>query len=211
MGKASGRRSPADKYDERRRALAESALKTLGELGYARASLREIANNSDFSHGVVHYYFEDKHDLIVYCVREYNLVCVRRYDDVVADSTTADELLSGFADQLVLTLDQDAAMHRLWYDVRAQSMFEERLRDVVVEIDGWLEDMIWRVASRYAELAGSEPAMPPAVFYAIFDGLFQQALIKLTLGAEGVLDELRALVHQMLPTMVKAPITVLVT
>ena len=65
MGKESGRRSPVDKYDERRRALAESALKTLGELGYARTSLREIANNSEFSHGVVHYYFADKLGLVV--------------------------------------------------------------------------------------------------------------------------------------------------
>ena len=48
---------PADKFDERRDELAESALKTLGELGYARTSLREIAQNSEFSHGVVHYYF----------------------------------------------------------------------------------------------------------------------------------------------------------
>ena len=46
-------------------------------------------------------------------------------------------------------------MHRLWYDVRTQSMFEERLRDVAIEIDGWLEDMIWRIVSRYAELSGT--------------------------------------------------------
>ena len=187
MGNATGRRSPADKHDERRRALAQSALKTLGEIGYARASLREIANNSDFSHGVVHYYFEDKHDLIVYCVREYKAVCVRRYDGVVADSTTPEELAAGFADQLVLTLDEDAAMHRLWYDVRTQSMFEERLRDVAVEIDGWLEDMIWRIVSRYAELAGAEPAMPAPVIYAMFDGLFQQALMNVTVGRDGAL------------------------
>ena len=51
---------PVDKFDARRDQLAESALKTLGELGYARTTLREIANNSTFSHGVVHYYFEDK-------------------------------------------------------------------------------------------------------------------------------------------------------
>ncbi|WP_278257968.1 TetR family transcriptional regulator [Nocardioides convexus] len=60
MTTAPARRTPADKHDERRRALAESALRTLGELGYARSSLREIANNSEFSHGVVHYYFTDK-------------------------------------------------------------------------------------------------------------------------------------------------------
>ena len=54
-------RTPASsreqKYDERRTQLAESALATLGELGYARTSLREIAQNCAFSHGVVHYYF----------------------------------------------------------------------------------------------------------------------------------------------------------
>ncbi|WP_322938447.1 TetR/AcrR family transcriptional regulator [Nocardioides bizhenqiangii] len=208
MGNASGRRSPADKYDERRRALAESALKTLGQLGYARASLREIAHNSDFSHGVVHYYFEDKHDLIVYCVREYKTMCVRRYDGVVAESTTPEELLEGFADQLVLTLEEDAAMHRLWYDVRTQAMFEARLRDVAVEIDGWLEAMMARIVSRYAELAGGQPAMSPPMAYAIFDGMFHQALMNLTLGNDEALDQIRTVVHQLLPTMIEAPVRV---
>ena len=87
-GTKAARRAPADKYDERRDQLAESALQTLGELGYARTSLREIANNSEFSHGVVHYYFPDKLELIVYCVRYYKAQCVTRYDGVVADSTT---------------------------------------------------------------------------------------------------------------------------
>lgn len=200
------RKPPADKYDDRRRALAESALITLGELGYAKASLREIANNSEFSHGVVHYYFQDKHELIVYCVREQKSVCVRRYDGVVADSTTPEELASGFADKLVETLSDDTAMHRLWYDVRTQSMFEERLREVAAEIDGWLEDMVWRIVSRYAELAGGEPAMPPSVLYGIIDGLFQQALIGVTVGKPGVLEELRALVHGLMPTLVTAPV-----
>lgn len=208
MGHASGRRAPADKYDERRRALAESAVRTLGELGYARSSLREIANNSDFSHGVVHYYFEDKNDLIVYCVRELKSVCVRRYDHVLTDSTAADEMLAGFADELVATLANDAAMHRLWYDVRTQSMFDERLQEVSIEIDGWLEDMIWRIVSRYAELAGAEPALPANVLYGIFDGLFQQALIGYTLGRVEVLDELWARVHVLMPTMVTASVTV---
>jgi TetR/AcrR family transcriptional repressor of bet genes len=207
MGSGSGRKPPADKFDERRRALAESALRTLGELGYARASLREIANNSDFSHGVVHYYFQDKNDLITYGVREYKAVCVRRYDPVIAGSRTPDELVAGFADKLMETLADDAAMHRLWYDVRTQSMYDERLREVAIEIDGWLEDMIWRIVSRYAELSGAEPAMPSSVLYGIFDGLFQQALVSVTLGGRAEPD-LRTLVHQLLPTMITASVRV---
>src|SRR5689334_4156115 len=165
MTPAVGRKSSADKHDARRRALADSALQTLGELGYARTSLREIANNSAYSHGVVHYYFEDKHDLIIYGVREQKTECVRRYDGVVSQSTTPEQLAAGFADKLIESLTQDAAMHRLWYDVRTQSLFEERLRDVVIEIDGWLEDMVWRIVSRYAELSDSVPEMPSSVLY----------------------------------------------
>src|SRR3954454_9688128 len=54
------RRPPADKFDERRNQLAESALRTLGEHGYARTSRRQIANTSQFRHGVVDYFVPDK-------------------------------------------------------------------------------------------------------------------------------------------------------
>ena len=81
-----------DKFSERREELARAALKTLSELGYARTSLREIAENTEFSHGVLHYYFTDKVDLIMCCVRQYKAVCVTRYDEVVASAKTPKEL-----------------------------------------------------------------------------------------------------------------------
>lgn len=205
MGSTAVRRSPADKHEERRRALADSALRTLGELGYARASLREIANHSEFSHGVVHYYFEDKLDLIVYCVRQYKATCVQRYDGVVDDSTTPDGLVDAFAAKLVETLVDDAPMHRLWYDLRAQSMFEDSLRDAVTAIDRTLEDMIWRVVSRYAELAGTGTAVSSPTVYGLFDGLFQQALLGHLGGCESALDELTTEVHNVMPVLLTTP------
>lgn len=204
MTTATARRTPADKHDERRRALADSALLTLGELGYARSSLREIANNSEFSHGVVHYYFQDKLELIVYCVRQYKATCVHRYDGVVADATTADGLVAAFADKLVETVVDEAPMHRLWYDLRSQSMFEESLREAVLQIDQTLEDMIWRVVSTYADLAGRPPALASRVAYGLLDGLFQQALLGHLCGREGVLDDLRAEVHELMPVLLAA-------
>lgn len=201
MTTATARRTPADKHDERRRALADSALRTLGELGYARASLREIANNSEFSHGVVHYYFHDKLELIVYCVRQYKATCVHRYDGVVADATTAEGLVEAFADKLAETIVDEAPMHRLWYDLRSQSMFEESLREAVLQIDQTLEDMVWRVVSTYADLAGRPPAMTPHVTYGLLDGLFQQALLGYLCEREGVLDDLRAQVRELMPVL----------
>jgi AcrR family transcriptional regulator len=194
---------PVDKFDRRRDELAESALLTLGALGYARASLREIAGNSPFSHGVVHYYFDDKLELVIYSIRYYKARCVTRYDAVVRDSTTADELVEAFAAKLAQTIREEAPMHRLWYDLRTQSMFENGLRDAITEIDAALEAMIWRVVDRYATLAGRPPALGSPAAYGMLDGLFQQALLAYLHGGEPVLEGLAAQVRTVLPLMIR--------
>ena len=188
-------------YDDRRDRLAESALLTLGELGYARTSLREIAANSEFTHGVVHYYFRDKTELITYCVRYYKARCVTRYDGVVADARSADDLVEGFADKLVSTIVDEAPMHRLWYDLRTQAMFDEALRDDVLYIDATLETMIWRVLQRYSQLAGRPPVVTAPVAYAMLDGVFEATLLRHLAGDPGALDRLRATVVAALPLL----------
>jgi AcrR family transcriptional regulator len=191
MATAAKPRRPVDKFEDRRRELATAALQTLGELGYARTSLREIALNSPYSHGVVHYYFADKVELITYCVRQYKAECVQRYDRIVERSSPADVLAADFGAALVTTLVEDAPMHRLWYDLRSQALFEASFRDGVLEIDVTLERMIWQVVSRFAELRGVGVAMPPSRCYAMFDGLFQQALLRHLAGAESAERDLR--------------------
>ncbi|TDD22764.1 TetR/AcrR family transcriptional regulator [Kribbella turkmenica] len=191
-----------DKTERRRVALAESALKTLGELGYARTSLREIANNSEFTHGVVHYYFRDKIDLISYCVRYYKTKCAQRYDEVVETATSGDELAAGFLGKLTQTLVEETPMHRLWYDLRAQSMFEDQLRDDVAAIDQLLEGMIWRILARYADLTGTTPAVDAPTAYALLDGLFEQAVVGYAADPGKSADLLTDRVRQVLPKLV---------
>lgn len=191
-------RRQVDKFAQRREQLAASTLRTLAELGYARTSLREIAQNSGFSHGVLHYYFRDKVELITHCVRQYKAECVTRYDQVIATAGTAEELRKGFGAAMAGTLREDAPMHRLWYDLRNQSLFEESFQADVLEIDQSLERMIWRIAGQYADLAGTPLTMSPGVAYAIFDGLFQQSLLRHLAGQEGAADELQANVEYVL-------------
>ncbi|GAA2640101.1 TetR/AcrR family transcriptional regulator [Paractinoplanes durhamensis] len=194
---------PVDKFDRRRDELAESALTTLGELGYARASLREIAGNSPFSHGVVHYYFDDKLELVIYSIRYYKARCVTRYDAVVRDSTSPAELVEAFAAKLAQTIRDEAPMHRLWYDLRIQSMFEEPLREAITEIDGTLQAMIWRVVDRYATLSGRPPSVNASAAYGMLDGLFQQALLAYATLGDEVLDGLATQVRAVLPLLVR--------
>ncbi|WP_083275186.1 TetR/AcrR family transcriptional regulator [Pseudonocardia sp. HH130630-07] len=194
-------RRPVDKFEDRRRELADAALLTLTELGYARTSLRTIAQNSPFSHGVLHYYFADKVELITYCVRRYKETCVERYDGIVSDAETAPELRAAVGEGLAATLSADAVLHRLWYDLRSQSLFEESFRADVAEIDDSLQRMIWRVVSAYAGFTGTAPTCEPSFAYAAFDGLFQQALLRHLAGSPTALDDLRAGAGELLRRM----------
>jgi AcrR family transcriptional regulator len=194
-------RRQVDKFAERRAELADAALQTLAELGYARTSLREIAQNSQFSHGVLHYYFSDKEELLTHCVRQYEAACVTRYDEIVATAGSAEELKREFCTAMAETLRTDAPMHRLWYDLRNQSLFEESFRKDVLEIDQRREEMIWRVISRYAELAGIRVSMSSSLAYAILDGLFQQALLHQLAGRDNAANDLRANVERIVDTL----------
>ena len=191
-------RRPVEKYNERRAELAEAALQTLSELGYARTSLREIAQNSAFTHGVLHYYFDDKVDLILCSVRQYKARCITRYDSVVAQAGGVDELVDGFLDALGRTLREEAHLHRLWYDIRAQAMFDAAFQSDVAEIDKSLEDMIWRIMERLFTLAGRTPTLSSSLAYAIMDGLFQQSLLKHISGNVNAATTMRTDVRAML-------------
>lgn len=105
-------RAKVDKFAARQTELADAALVTLAELGYARTSLREIAENTEFSHGVLRYYFEDKLDLILHCIRQYKATCVRRYDVTIETATSQDVLFDGFLEQLSVTLLTETHLHR---------------------------------------------------------------------------------------------------
>jgi AcrR family transcriptional regulator len=194
-------RRQVDKFAERRDQLAAAALQTLAEHGYANTSLRDIAQNSQFSHGVLHYYFADKFELITYCVRQYKAECVTRYDAIVATATAGDELLAGFGAAMAGTLRDDATLHRLWYDLRNQSQFEEKFRADAADIDHSLQRMIWRIVSRYAELSERDLAVTPALAYALFDGVFQHALLRHLSGDATAATDLDNHVQQVLPTL----------
>jgi len=191
----------ADKFAQRRSELAQATLATLAELGYARTSLREIAQNSEYSHGVLHYYFVDKLDLISCSIREYKRHCATRYDDVIANARTVDALASGFLARLGETLQKDARVHSLWYDLRSQALFEGFLREDVAEIDLLLQDMVWRVVSCYAGFCKKPLRVTPEVAYALLDGLFQRALLQQVSGQASAAKDLQKQVKDVMPLL----------
>jgi AcrR family transcriptional regulator len=153
---------------------------------------------------VLHYYFTDKVDLITHCVKQYKAQCVQRYDEIIAVSRTAEALCTGFAEGLATTAREDASLHRLWYDLRSQSMFEESFRADVLEIDDSLQRMIWRIVSRYAQLREASPAVTAETAYPLFDGLFQRGLLHHLAGDTDALELMSSQAQALLPQLVVA-------
>jgi AcrR family transcriptional regulator len=195
-------RRQVDKFAERRAQLAAAALQTLAELGVARTSLRDIAQNSEFSHGVLHYYFSDKIELIACCVRQYKADCVQRFDGIVASSDSPGQLKVRFGAIMAATLRDEAKMHRLWYDLRNQSLFNDTFRAEVQEIDQSLERMIWGIVTKYAALAAVPVALSQAATYAVYDGLFRIALARYLAGDLSAPEALDQDVQQLLELVV---------
>ena len=103
-------RSHEDKFSARRTMLAQSALTALAEHGFADTGLRDIAHYSALSHGSLHYYFDDKDDLIAEAVWAFKSTCARRYDEIVATATDCTELATQVAALMATTLRKDAAL-----------------------------------------------------------------------------------------------------
>lgn len=179
-----------NKFEQRRLMLAESARVAIAERGYAQTGLRDVAQYSELSHGSLHYYFDDKDDLIALAVWTYKSECARRYDDIIATATTGAELVQRFGETMANTLRDDASMHRLWYDLRNQALFSEGFRDTIIKIDSLLEEMVWAIIARYTELEDRKAIVSPAIAYAIFDGLFQNALIHFLRGDVAAVEAL---------------------
>jgi hypothetical protein len=136
----------------------------------------------------------------MYCVRRYKAECVTRYDSIVATAVTADQLRRGFGAAMAGTLIEDTTLHRLWYDLRNQSLFDEKFRADVTEIDQSLQRMIWRIVDKFAELSGVPLAVTPDLAYALMDGVFQHALLRHLGGDTTAAATLDENVRQVLPT-----------
>ncbi len=136
--------------------LAAAALQTLSELGYARTSLREIAQNSEFSHGVLHYYFTDKVDLITYCVRQYKArvrapATTRSSPPPAPRTSSCTASPTAWPRPCARTRSDAPPLVRPAHHSRCS---RSPSAPTSLEIDESLERMIWRIVSRYAELSG---------------------------------------------------------
>ena len=177
---------------EKKRELALHALSSLAELGYARTNLRDVAQRSGVSLGVIHYYFDRKTELIACGIALYKEGFVRKVMGAIDASATPQALAAALAGLMELTVAQDARQHRLWYDVRAQAQFEPAFQPCVQEVEQALQGIFDALFARLAALGVAVPDADPQRLYIILDGWFRHFLQQHLAGDTRAAGALRA-------------------
>jgi AcrR family transcriptional regulator len=156
---------------ETRSELAGHAITALSQLGYARTGMRDIAQLSNRSVGALTYYFDDKIDLICYCVRMYKKAFIAEIDLAIDHGVQTGDVAQSIAKAFSQSIANSAETHRLWYDIRSQALFEKSFREVVSEIEENLLTLMARILKGFV-VSPSELKSN----YFILDGLFRLAL-----------------------------------
>ncbi|GLT11140.1 TetR/AcrR family transcriptional regulator [Sulfitobacter porphyrae] len=180
--------------------LADSAIAALKQLGYARTSLRDIAELSGVAVGTLHYYFEDKVDLITYCVRRYKISFMTEMQSILSDDVEATQLAERFIKGLSRSIRRDAETHRLWYDIRSQAMFDPAFHEVVQDIENGLIDIVGEFLTR----TGNTHSEATPV-YLVLDAAFRFHLQKYLAGDQSMPARFEAQVSMLLASITAAP------
>ena len=186
------------KREAKKRELAESAIEALKRYGYANTTLRDIAAQSELSLGMLHYYFENKEQLLIYCVRLYKEAFAADIGTRIAGAETRETLFQAFAEGLAASIAEDAETHRLWYDIRNQALFDPVFQPVVAEIEASLIGLVELIAGERAD------GPPIAVLYGAVDGVFRHLLERQLVGSPRSMPELTEEFCAVLTRMLKA-------
>jgi AcrR family transcriptional regulator len=164
--------------EQRRDALADFAIESLATHGYSRTSLRDIAQLSGMSLGRLHYYFESKADLVQYCVARYKQRFVAILSDATASAVDGRELTAALTGALVEAVRREGRVHRLWYDLRAEALFDEGLRHSVGDIEQSLRALVDQIYARLSDfgLVRQRRIFDSELVYLTLDAFFFRAL-----------------------------------
>ncbi len=164
-------RAPAQRVTEKREAkrqeLTEKALHALARYGFVDASLRAIAKDVGVPLSALHYYFDKKTDMIAQCMTLYKTQFIERLSQLIVPGDSADATFARFTQSMVNEIEKDAILHRLWYDMRVQSLYSDDLRPTVDQF----ETTFIQFSDAFLTIVGGKNLTGEEV-YRLFDGLF---------------------------------------
>jgi len=182
---SSGSRRIRSTPDERRVTILDAAREVMVERGIDAARVTDVAERAGVSHGLVHYYFPTKDDLVAATMRHAAGVGVERLRARVAARTSGMDKLDTL---LQLAVPGGAAASDawvLWVDAWSAGLRDQTVRHVHEELDNaWAGTLVEIIDSGVAagEFTCPDPQQTATVLTSLIDGL----ALRLVLRRRGV-------------------------
>ncbi|MCQ4087839.1 TetR/AcrR family transcriptional regulator [Saccharibacillus sp. JS10] len=168
--------------DERKAAIMQAAFTLFGQVGYAKASMKEIAARAGVAQGLIGYHFGTKETLLVEVVREWmiNRGMKAAFAQIDPTSTPQDMLQQGL--QHVATFrKENPEWFTLLISLWSESVNNEKLAAELLSIYTQMKAGIMHVLDRLElPLQQQEKELLASLIQAVFDGLTLQSPSLLT-------------------------------
>lgn len=123
-----GRKSNAN---ERRKQILKALYECLSEKGHERVTIKKIAQKAALPHGVIHYYFTDKDEIIAELVTTLQASYYNQWEKLL--STISDNTLkiSAAIDFLAESMVLDPGLNRVLYNLVQMGFERKPVRDAL--------------------------------------------------------------------------------
>ncbi|PED05505.1 TetR/AcrR family transcriptional regulator [Bacillus pseudomycoides] len=91
----------------RRAQIVECTIETIAEVGYAQASLGQIAKRAKISKGVISYHFTNKKELLEQVVTDYYIACQSFICPQIEDQTSPKGMLQTYVESNLKFIDEN--------------------------------------------------------------------------------------------------------
>ncbi|WP_172254979.1 TetR/AcrR family transcriptional regulator [Saccharibacillus deserti] len=169
--------TPSTKPDERKQAIMQAAYTLFGQIGYAKASMKEIAAKAGVAQGLIGYHFGSKETLLVEVVREWMINRGMKEAFAKLDMRASPEVILG---QGLLHVVEFRKANPEWFTLLislwSESVNNEKLAAELVGIYREMRAGVVQVIDRLELPLGPEEKENLAgLIQAVFDGLTLQA------------------------------------
>ena len=165
--------------------ILDAAREVMVERGIDATRVTDVAERVGVSHGLVHYYFPTKDDLVAATMRQAAGVGVERLRTRVAARSTATEKLDTLL-QLAIPSGRSASdAWVLWVDAWSAGLRDQTVRHVHEELDeAWADTLVGIIDEGVAtgEFTCAAPRQTAMVLTSLIDGL----ALRLVLRRRGV-------------------------
>lgn len=159
---------PVGASGERTRArIIAAAMRCVAQVGYSRASIREIARAADMTSASLYHYFPNKSELLTATVREIDEIALPRLRTAAARSDDVIDRLEAALDELDRLLREYPDLAAFELAMRAHGG-PKGLRDTI-------DDILSDARARGALPPGTDPGAAVNAIYALARGLTDRA------------------------------------